>query len=57
MSNITKAVVVKVEGYWHELLLLLLLRLLLDLLLLLFSVNSEQLLVQVIDVWKFESLT
>ena len=57
MSHVSKAVVVKIEWNWHEWLLLLLLGLLeLDLLLLLFSVNSEQLLMQVVYVRKFESL-
>ena len=57
MSHITKAIVVKIEGNWHYWLLLLLLGLLkLYLLLLLFSIDSEQLLVQVVDVRKFESL-
>ena len=50
MDHIAKAVTVKVEGNWHELLLLLLLGLKLNLLLLLLSVNSEQLLVQVVDI-------
>ena len=58
VSDITKAVVVKIERNWHERLLLLLLGLLeLDLLLLFLCVDSEQLLMQVVDVGKFESLT
>ena len=58
MGNIAETIIVKVERNWHELLLLLLLGLLkLDLLLLFFGVHSEKLLVQVVDVRKFESLT